>query len=177
MQVKKIMQILDEFDILFSYSGFISQEVLVQLANVVKKDLSYFEEKAPKVNKVYEVIVEMLHNTLSHSKDQILVAPNQYKSKGSCLISKNEQSYSIYCINTIHSADKKKIKQKIDLINELTPEQRKVFQKQQLQKKLSINDRGAGLGFFEISKRSTKKLEYQFFRIDNDEYFVIKASI
>lgn len=177
MQMKKIMQILDEFNILFSYSGFISQEVLVQLANVVKKDLSYFEEKTPKINKVYEVIIEMLHNTLSHSKDQLLVAPNQYKSKGSCLISKNEESYSIFSINTIHSADKKKIKQKIDLINSLSPKQRKVFQKQQLQKKLGINAKGAGLGLFEISKRSTKKLEYKFFSIDNNEYFVIKATI
>ena len=179
MQIKKIIQILDEFDILFSYSGFISQEVLVELANVVKKDLSTFETKTPKVNKVYEVVIEMLHNVLNHSKDQFPIAKNQYKSKGSCLISKNEnqESYSIFCINTIHTQDKQKIKEKIDFINKLTPQERKIFQKQQLQKKVALEDRGAGLGFFEISKRSTQKLEYQFFTIDTLEYFVLKATV
>lgn len=170
---------IDEFQIIFSYSGLISHEMLVNITNVAKKDISFEENNAHKVNKIYEVMIEMLHNILSYSKKRYEIAPNKFESKGNCIISKSQEdeSYSVVCVNLIDPHEEIIIKNKIDKVNALTSAQRKAFLKEQLQKTTQPNARGAGLGFFEISRRSNYPIKYDFFTINKERYFAVEAII
>ena len=179
MKIKQIIQMLNDSEIVFSYSGLISQNILVQLANVAKKDVLTLETHTHKVNRIYEVIVEMLHNILSYSKNRYEIAAGVYESRGACLITRDEADdrYCIISVNIIDSSIKENIQSKLDRINALDKSSRKEFLKSQLAKDVKEGRRGAGLGFFEMSRRSSQKLDYEFFNIEGDEYFALKVTI
>ena len=171
---------LDDSDIVFSYSGLISQNILVQLASVAKNDILRLESsKNSKVNRIYEVIVEMLHNVLSYSNSRYEREPGVYESKGAILIAKDKDrdDFSISCVNSIDQYQKERVKTKLDTINSLDKTQRKEFFKGQLSKSADTMQRGAGLGFFEMSRRSKKSLDYEFFNIDGSEYFALTVTV
>lgn len=179
MHTQKIIKPIDESKILFIYNGLLCQEMLVAVASKAKKELLLRETNAQKVNKIYESLIEMLHNVISYSKQKHEISSGKFESKGSCIIVKSDlnDGYGVVCVNTIEPANEEEIKRRIDTINALNTSQRKEFLKEQLKKIASPDTRGAGLGFFEISRRSHFPLRYDFFTLEKERYFAIEAII
>ncbi len=179
MHTQRIIKTIDESKIIFFYNGLLSQEMLVALTAKAKKELLLHETNTQKVNKIYETLIEMLHNIISHSKQKHEVASGKFEGKGSCIIAKSDlnEGYGVVCVNAITPSEEQNIKQRIDAINALDTSGRKEFLKKQLQKSASPQMRGAGLGFFEISRRSNFPLRYDFFTLEKERYFAIEAII
>lgn len=179
MHIEKIIKSIDDSKIIFIYNGLLSQEMLATVANTAKKELSQYEKNTQKINKIYESLIEMLHNILSYSKQKYKTASGKFESKGICMIVKSDRTegYGVVCVNTIDPSNEEEIKRKIDTINALDTSRRKEFLKVQLKKTASPNARGAGLGFFEISRRSNYPLRYDFFTLEKERYFAIEAII
>jgi hypothetical protein len=79
--------------------------------------------------------------------------------------------YSITAKNIIPETSMQLIKNRIDEANAVDREDiSKVYKELRKSRKYS-HDNGAGIGFFEFSKRSTRKIQYTFDKIDDNRYY------
>ncbi|MGM0533833.1 MAG: SiaB family protein kinase [Campylobacterota bacterium] len=177
MRIEKIIQTLNEENIIFAYSGSISQNVLANIAKVAKNDISLLLDTENRGNKIYEIIIEMCHNILFYSHDSHLLEDKTHESQGACIISKEAGLFCVTAVNFITPDKKERIKDKIDTINSMDKQQQKHYTKELLFSESSKHKKGAGLGFLEIARRSSRPLQYRFFQDGAKMYFALSAYV
>jgi len=69
------------------------------------------------------------------------------------------------------------VSKRIDYINSLEKDEQRKHLREKLRSANDKHERGAGVGFIEMAKRSSEKLEYAFEEIDSKLYFHILAYI
>ncbi|MDD2698889.1 MAG: SiaB family protein kinase [Arcobacteraceae bacterium] len=179
MNISKIRQLMDDEGIVFSFSGLISQSLTEFMVETASKQFADDGYDKTMIKSMFLIAIEQLQNVMSYSKQKHIQTGNRYTSPGVLLVGFDDekQKYYVSSSNEIIEEDKIKISTKIDFINSLdTGEQRK-YLREKLKSAEDTHDRGAGVGFIEIAKRSSEKLEYDFEELDGKSYFHIKAYI
>lgn len=179
MNVPKIRQIMIEDNIIFSFSGLISQDVIEFLIKGISKQLENDGNDKTTVRSMFTITIEMLQNIMSYSKSKTTENGSNYISDGIVVIGFNDEKQKYYVVssNEINLEDKEKLTKKIDLVNSLDAQELRKLLRDKLKSAEDSHDRGAGVGFIEIGKRSTEKLEYRFEEINGKTYFYFKAFI
>jgi len=159
-------------DVVMSYKGSITTEVINSTLELIESKLDVGEEGGKIKKKIYNVLVESLQNLYHHGDD----LPEEMRSVmepkfGVMAISKYEKGFKITTGNFINSSKIKFLKDKIDKINSLSEEELKDMYKFILNhQKLSAKG-GGGLGLVDIARKTGNKLEYNFLNYNNEYYF------
>lgn len=179
MNISKIRQIMIEDNIIFSFSGMISQDVVDFLIQGISKQLENDGNDKTTVRSMFTITIEMLQNIMSYSNSKVIENGTNYSSDGIVVIGFNEEKQKYYVVssNEINPEDKEKLINKIDLVNSLDSQELRKLLRDKLRSAEDKHDRGAGVGFIEMAKRSTEKLEYRFEEINGKVYFYFKAFI
>jgi prolyl oligopeptidase PreP (S9A serine peptidase family) len=179
MDISKIREIMAQEGIVFSFSGMISQSLTSFMVETAKSQLEERGEDAKLTHNMFSIAIEQLQNIMSYSKDKNTTNGSKYVSPGVMVIGIDEkkEKYYVNSSNEIVEADKIKIGKKIDSINSLEKSELRKHLREKLRSAEDTHDRGAGVGFIEMAKRSSEKLEYDFEEIDSKLYFHIKAYI
>lgn len=179
MNISKIRQVMDEEGILFSFSGIISQSLTEFMVETASKQFldSGFDKML--IKNMFLISIEQLQNVMSYSKQKSINSGNKYTSPGVLVVGFEEekQKYYVTSSNEIEEEDKLKITTKIDFINSLDSQEQRKYLREKLKSAEDTHERGAGVGFIEMAKRSSEKLEYNFENLDDKLYFHIKAYI
>ncbi len=126
--------------------------------------------------KIIYMIIECLQNIYNYFKDR----PYQKSiNDESCLDIKNDAySYTINASNYITDESSKKIINKIEYINSLSPEElHELYLKVLSSQQVSLSG-GAGLGLIDIARKSGAKLSYVLApNANGDIYFTLQISI
>ncbi len=175
MNISKIRTVMAEEGIVFSFSGMISQSLTSFMVETAKKQLEERGEDAKMTRNMFLIAIEQLQNIMSYSKDKDTSRGSKYVSPGVMVIGvdKNKDKYYVLSSNEIVQSDKEKVSSKIDEINSMDKDQLRRFLREKLRSAEDKHDRGAGVGFIEMAKRSSEKLEYNFEEIDDKIYFHI----
>lgn len=166
--------------VLFEFNGIITQSKVVEVAKSVEKKLIEENVDSSKIRAIFEVIVEIMQNILSYSCDSIDRGNNTYESKGKILITHNTKTeeYIISSCNLIDSYKKEKITSNINQLNPLNKDELKKLYKDTRRSGKTVHNRGAGLGFIDMAKKSTKPLEASFSEVNSEEtLFTLKVTI
>ena len=181
MELLKLKEILNDSGVIFSFSGTVSQKILTSIAEAIEAEMGAIEEMENKtIRSIFIIFVELMQNIMSYSKDRKNPIGSVYESLGIGLIGySNEKSkYYVASANNIFPEKEEKIKQKIDKINRLDQAGVKQLYKELRRSGLHKHDRGAGLGFLEIAKKSSEQLEYKITRLtDEQSFFEIKVYV
>jgi hypothetical protein len=164
-------------DIIFAYSGGISYNILSTVSAAVKEDLSKKDANTKELYNVYYIFVELLQNIMNYSAKRKI---ESNIGSGTCFVTYNKTTnkFSVCAGNMIDSNDAQKIKDKIDKINSLNSEELKAYHKDVRRSGDDTHDKGAGLGFIEIARKSSTKLKYEIREInDHTSYFEIHVNI
>ncbi len=147
------------------YEGEFTQEITKSVLSMAEKNLDYMGEELSIKRKVFNVMVECLQNICKHS-DSVEVT----EDKGAIfMIGLENDSYVLTSGNFIYNEYVPALEQRLNQINSLDKEGLKDLYKE-LIKTGSISDKGgAGLGFVDIARKSGKKLEFDFEKV-NDKY-------
>lgn len=160
-------------EMLFSYNGKISQTFIFELEDVIKRTLTSHNEDIQNktVRNIFSIAVEQLQNIIKYSKNSKEL-DNKKECEGTCLIAydKSKKKYLIKTLNNIEVAHKDKISDKLDKINKLDDKEKRKYLRELLRSGDGYHKDGAGVGFLEIAKRASEKLQYSFIKSD-DEYF------
>lgn len=179
MNISKIRKIMAEEGIVFSFSGMISQSLTSYMVETAKSQLDEKGEDSKITRNMFLIAIEQLQNIMSYSKEKNISDNNRYTSPGVMVIgyNNNKKKYYVNSSNEIVQEDKLKVSQKIDHINSFEKSELRKYLREKLRSAEDIHDRGAGVGFIEMAKRSSEQLEYDFEEIEDKLYFHIKTYI
>lgn len=154
---------------IMEFNGLITQRSIVDLARTIEATLIDFEEEETKVRTIFEVMVEIMQNILSYSYDSIDLGNNTYQSRGHVKICLDNSSkiYTIDTGNLISKNKKEGITSIIEEANSLDADGLKTLYKERRRDRRKNHDRGAGLGFLDMARKSKNRLGFKF--LENDE--------
>jgi len=181
MNVEDIKHLIGDDDIVFlSYSGYLSQSLIVGMVEVIEQEASDSKLTMKVSHNIFTVFIELSQNILNYAKtiDEKDEDENAKKSQGFIVITRDEkQSYCIHSQNIISMHDKEYISKVLNEIQSLTQGEIKKKYKELRKSGENTHKKGGGIGFYEIA-RKCDNIEFDFREINaNKYYFNIKTTI
>ena len=158
------------------YEGEFSQEIMKSVLAMAERNMEAIGEHSSVRKKVFNVIVECLQNIIKHSENNPEKTDKDRQSI--FMICKTKEDFIITSGNPITSKIEELLKIKLAAINKLDQNGLKKLYKDTIQDGDLSEKGGAGLGFIDIARRSGKKLDYMFEKINEQQsFFTIKTHI
>jgi len=163
---------MEESNILLSFKGEITSDLLTSILQIMESKLENFAEKSKTKKKVYHVLVECLQN-LYHHVDEIAAVDDKTKRARTAIfmIGKDDSNYNIMTGNYILSNNIEVLTAKMDKVNSLSVDELKVLYKEILNNDQYSEKGGGGLGLVDMARKTGQKLGYNFKKIDDDYSF------
>ncbi|MBA7539648.1 hypothetical protein ES705_31928 [subsurface metagenome] len=119
-------------------------------------------------------MVEMLQNITRHSADY----DEQGSGNGIFVIGERKGYYYIITANVVRSSEVRTLEDSIEKLNQMNKVALDKLHKQKMLTGEISEKGGAGLGLIDILRKTGKKYNYQFLRLDeNFHFFVLKSTI
>ena len=174
---------LNDKNISLVYSGPLWSEGIAGIAGTLKKHLEFDRITAETSQEVFSVFVEQMNNMLMYSaeKEQLKTADGNFieSPKGTFILGKKDNAYFVQTGNIMKNESVEFVKKKLDYLNTLDKKAVRQFYKE----KMRLEDdnpesRGSGLGFIEIARRISSKIEYSFTPYDEGfTFFTLYVTI
>jgi len=161
----------------FSFKGFLTQSLLGDIEQSLEQDYQNIFEHSRKKEKLFTILYELGQNIIKYAPQD----EHDDESIQSCIemaYDMESDKFSITSKNKVFVDSIEKIKSRINEANEIDKDQIKDMYRELRKSKKYGHEDGAGLGFFELAKRSSEKIEYSFNKLDeNSSYFKITVLI
>ncbi len=154
---------------MIAFNGVMSQETIVGMGEVLRSELHQYHPLNI-VNKIFAIYIEMTQNVLHYS---YLRSDSNGKSigLGSVLVLAFPNGYRLVTANLVNEQQKENLTSKCQLINSLNEVEIKDHYLNRRRKMAEGDSKGAGLGFFDMVRRSGRPVEFIFEPIDNEQYY------
>ena len=161
---------MERGSIMLSFKGNVTSELLTSVLQIMESKMERLNEPSRLKKKVYNILVEALQNLYHHlEKDS-----NRNESVFNTVIfmvGKVGDEYSIFTGNYINAENEKELRPKLEKINSLNTEELKEYYKEVLNNGMMSDKGGGGLGMIDIARKSGKKLDYHFKKINETHSF------
>lgn len=173
LSIYDLFRRMEADDIILSFKGDITQDLLGSVYQIMEARLEVDKEDPKRKKKFYHILVECLQNVYHHMVDMKEARGAQApESTAIFMIGYGPaESYRIMTGNFIGNEFVEGLKQKIDHINKLTPEQLREEYLQQLNTTELSEKGGAGLGLIDMARKSGQKLVYSFQQLSPSHSF------
>jgi len=167
---------LQEDGIIFSFSGPMSHEIIEGIGSAIRVKIGEGEEGDKKVAlKVFAIFVEQVENVINYSVEKDYEASLSF---GIVVIGKKDGYFFISGGNKIHTSKVEKLDANLAKLTKMNKDELKIYYKEKRKATKEDDSKGAGIGFIEMARKSTKPIEYSFKEIDETySFFTIKISI
>jgi len=167
LDMLEFSNMLGEKKIEFMYSGPLWSEGIAEIAGTLKNQLEIDGVPVNTAQEIYSVFIEQLNNMLMYSvqrtRFKVENGKNTAYPKGTLVFGKDNDAFFLQTGNIMKFDNVELIKNRIDYLNSLDKEEKRKYYKEQMKlKDTNPESKGAGLGFIEIARRVTSKLEYNF---------------
>ncbi|MBF0289987.1 MAG: hypothetical protein HQM14_19395 [SAR324 cluster bacterium] len=182
---KDLHEMKEDFNnqgIFFSFSGPISQELTVEIGEILKKKMSLIETGSSTILKVFSVVVEQAQNIIHYSDEKIPLEEMNSESDelrfGIILVGFKNDHYFVECGNEIENHKIENLQKKLMNLQNMNKDELKKHYKEQRRKDPDEGSKGAGLGFIEMARKSSEPFEFGFKKISEDvSFFSLKIVI
>ena len=166
----KIYDKMDKNNILLSFKGDITSELLTSILQIMENKMENMQEEPKTKKKVYNVLVECLQNLYHHMDDATDLNGDKNRS-AIFMIAKNNGIYDIITGNYILTENIVGLKTRLDEVNSLSKDKLKEYYRSVLNNGEMSLKGGGGLGMIDIARKTGEKLAYDFLEIDNKVSF------
>lgn len=169
MLYKKIV----EDNILILRKGDFSQQAILPLLDLIESNISANSKWHGIKKKTIYILIELLQNISKHGKEI------NGKKDGIFIITKNDNHLTAITGNIIDNNDTENLENHLNQLVEMNDEQlRESYNEILLKQDATTTTKSVGLGFIEIMKFGTKKLSYNFIKLnENDSFFSVCITI
>jgi len=175
---RTLKDMIEAKNVIFCYNGYLSQEIIVAVSSMIKGKLSSDETKMGISQKVLYMFVEQAQNITRYSPDQIQNPDQASMSYGSVAIGTEDDKFYIMCSNRIEKTKVAALKEKLDLISSMSPDELKALYKEKMRSEAEEGSKGASVGFIEMARKSSEPIEFDFLEDDETyDYFTLKVVI
>ncbi len=171
---------MEKEDIILSFKGDITKELLSSVYQIIESRMESEQEDPKRRKKFYHVLVECLQNMYHHMETlQTKALFSEFAGSGIFIIGKGENGgYRIMTGNNILVENVNVLKDRIDKINAMSPQELKAYYLERLGATELSEKGGAGLGIIDIARKSGNAIEYDFRPIsDQFSFFTLSALI
>ncbi|MBD3841212.1 MAG: GAF domain-containing protein [Campylobacterales bacterium] len=166
------LQINNKIKTVLEYSGVFTQKLLVQFSDAIEEKI----ENIGVISNILTLLSEQFQNVMNYSKSEN-PQENTITSIGYICVQESVSQYKITTKNIISNFDKEKIETKLLEIQTLDREGIRKRYKELRKSGAHTHDKGGGIGFYEIAKR-TNDIKYKFHKLNDDRYeFVLKTQL
>jgi hypothetical protein len=177
-RVYDIYKKLEEENVLLSFKGMVTSELLTTILQIMESKMEHLEEKPKVKKKVFNILVECLQNLYHHiDQDDVVHIPMEEKS-ALLMIAKSPEHYQITTGNYMKSEEVKELEDKLNLVNGMEKDELKAYYKKVLNEGRMSEKGTAGLGMIDIARKSGQPLEFSFMPInDKTTFFSLAVKI
>lgn len=168
MSVYKKYRELKNDNLLLSYTGEVTSEIISMILQGAERKLEETDEKSVTIKKIFNILVECLQNLYHHAEPDV-ENPNLRPAMVKLWMDKSE--YKILTGNFIYNKNIDLIKSRIDKVNALTKDEIREYYREVLNNNQISDKGGAGLGFIDMVKKSGNKIDYSFEKITDEMSF------
>lgn len=170
-------QRLQDDGIIFSFSGPMSHEIIEGIGSAIRVKIGEGKNGDRQVAlKVFSIFVEQVENVINYSAEKD--HEDSQLSFGIVVIGKKDNHFFISGGNKIQTAKVDKLKSNLNKLIAMNKDELKIYYKEKRKASKEDDSKGAGIGFIEMARKSTKPIEYSFENIDSQySFFTIKISI
>jgi hypothetical protein len=166
---------MQDNNIIFVYKGLVNSDLVTHVLEIMEEKLEEDNQSKRLSKKVFNVMVECLTGMYS---DELLDNTPGYDPTTVLLVKRDEDSYVVTTGHYIHNSKVSLLKNTIDKINSLSPEQIKHMYQEILTKEdpsaMGLTD----LAVVDLARKSKHKLNYQFKYISSDfTFFSLESRI
>lgn len=173
IDVYEIYDRMEQENIMLSFKGYLSQDMLHSILEVIELKLVDFKAENKTKKRVYHVLVECLQNLYHHSKQD-----TSKEQSIIVMVAKNANGYSVITGNYVSSNDVDTLRSKIREINSLDQNELKSLYRKVLNNGSYSNKGGGGLGIIDIARKSEEKLDYGIVPVDEfNSFFSLNVKI
>lgn len=163
---------MDRDGVILSYNGPINQDIIEGLSSIVKEKLKYENLSMGTTMKVFSVFIEQVQNILFYS---VNVTQNEFDNKhtlknGIIIIGKSQDGFFILSGNEVTEAQKKRLESKLEKLINLDKDALQKLYKEARRVESDEFSKGAGLGFLEMARKSSKPIQYTFTQISENKF-------
>jgi len=173
-EVFKFYQEMIEKHFVLSFKGSISQEMLVEMGEMIKSKFTYETDQKKLPKYVFGIFIEIAQNVLHHSAEKIKLE-NKENDVGTGIIdiSENKDFYKIISGNLIENEKVENVINRCNYLNGLDREGLKKFYKECIKLPRAKGNKGAGLGLIDVSRKSGNPILTKVNKIDDIYSFLI----
>jgi hypothetical protein len=167
IELSEIKNMFLKDGVFLSFNGFLSQDVLVSLGNVIEAHFSTNKKEERIFLSIFSVLTEQMQNVIKYSN-------GVNSEKGGIAVigfSEYKKKYFVATGNYIDFKDREVVKNKIDSINSLSKIEIRKLYRERRKSGLNKHEKGAGLGFLEIAKQCTEPLQYKIDKVENNNMY------
>lgn len=167
--------------IFFCFSGPVSQNLVSEILAILEQKMSLEEVSKSTILRVFSVVVEKAQNIIHYSAEKYIDDPTlgeRELSFGILAVGYHNDHYFVVCGNLIENKKVEQLKEKLTRLQGMDKEALKRYYREQRKKNPAIDSKGAGLGFIDMAKKSSKPIEFAFKPIDEKlSFFSLKTVI
>ncbi|SCA55324.1 conserved hypothetical protein [Candidatus Terasakiella magnetica] len=183
-KIHGIQSDLNEQEIFFYYSGYVTEDLLLSAGKMVKKKLDLVKVDKKISRAIFAIFVEEVQNIIRYSKGVLSAVENDLETQqeadelrhGFVLIGKTNDRYYVCCGNIVYNEDAVRIERSLKEIQNLDSAGLKLKYKEAIKKPAPQGSKGAGLGLIDIARRASGGFSFEFKPHDDlHKYFYLKA--
>lgn len=180
MDILRLKEYLEDEGVILSFSGKISQEIVTSLCETIEKELTAMQVQAKIIQNIFGILTEQMQNIMSYSRERIEKGDNRFVGFGLTVVGfdSDAEKYYVSSGNFMNVDDEVKVAAKIDKINQMDEAELKDYYRELRKSGRNKHERGAGLGFLEMKKKSSDPLQYEVKpTTDKGAFFSIKVYV
>ena len=165
-------------NMILSFKGTLSQEILADLGEIIKNYVGDLKERPRVVRRVFSIFIEVAQNILHHSAEKVTLGDRQERGAGIIMVSETEEEFEIVSGNLITNSSAKAIEESCNIVNSLDKEGLKKAFLEKINLPVDENQKGAGLGLIDIARKSENKIQFKIERVDRTHsFFMLSVKI
>ncbi len=170
-------QDLEQDGIIFSFSGPMSHEIIEGIGSAIRVKIGEGKDGDRKAAlKVFSIFVEQVENVINYSVEKDTAGSDM--SFGIVVVGKKDGLFFISGGNRIEAEKQNKLEDYLTKLAAMDKSELKIYYKERRRAEKTEESKGAGIGFIEMARKSSKPLEFSFRKIDDiHSFFTIKISI
>jgi hypothetical protein len=163
-----------ERNILLDFQGAVSHDLVVGMAELIKKKFSQEYGKSNIVKKVFSIFVEMAQNISFYSAERVYLDDQDSNvGAGIIVVTGEDKMYTVTSGNLVEKAGTPKIIRHCQTINRMGKEELRRFYKEKIKSSRKEGRRGAGVGLIDIARKSGRPISYGVTPVDGTHSFLV----
>jgi len=170
--VFEFYQFMQNHNVILSFKGEISQEILLSIGDLLKEKLSHEETQQRVIKKVFFIFIELAQNIDRYSSENTVIEEKPV-GMGVLFIRECDTHFTIFAGNVVSPDEAADITEQCAIINPLSPDELKRYYKEQLKKPREEGKIGGGVGLISVVRKAGNPLETYSTNLDANRTFLV----